>query len=141
MMPPRAPIRSISPPRGEFPRFKSISSSIPTAIRGRHSISRRRNGILHSTATPYRPARSSEAVKYITTYQTSSYLSPPIGYWLKFSAAHSYVYSGRPLDSAVINARTGWNLIGVPATPVLTGSITQVPAGIVTTPYFGYQTG
>lgn len=87
------------------------------------------------------PDATSLAYRYTSSYQVSLNFWKGVGYWLKFTAPHSYIYSGQPLESLTIDVRAGWNLIGALAATVLTTSVLQMPSGIVTSKYFRYQQG
>lgn len=96
------------------------------------------------TVTDYRktsifPTAVSNAFAYADGYVIEDTLKNTIGYWLKFSAAETLAIEGaeRSLDS--IDVATGWNMIGTISDTVATGSIIQIPPGIVTSNYFGFK--
>jgi hypothetical protein len=63
------------------------------------------------------------------------------GYWMKFPSADSITYTGTVRDLDTVDVNPGWNLIGTISYPVSTSGIVQIPAGIVTTPFYGYTPG
>lgn len=71
-------------------------------------------------------------------YASAESLSYGTGYWLKFPAPQSVGITGtvRLLDT--LDLRAGWNLVGTISTPVDTGAIQEIPAGLVLTSYFDF---
>ncbi|MGA9117046.1 MAG: hypothetical protein WB626_09750 [Bacteroidota bacterium] len=63
-----------------------------------------------------------------------------MGYWEKFPAAVTQPLPGGPRLEETITLAAGWNMIGSISPPVDTSSILESPAGIVTTPYYGFTT-
>jgi hypothetical protein len=61
------------------------------------------------------------------------------GYWLKFGAADSLTITGTLLPRDSVQVEAGWNLIGSLSPAVATGSILQIPAGNVISPYYGFD--
>jgi len=61
------------------------------------------------------------------------------GYWLKFSSSENITITGVPLVNDTIPVSAGWNLIGSIAVPVSVSSITQIPPGIVQSPFYEYD--
>jgi hypothetical protein len=62
------------------------------------------------------------------------------GYWLKCSSGNPCI-AGSPvlLDSIAVVA--GWNLIGSISVPLSTSAVSTVPAGIINSSFFGFQSG
>jgi Secretion system C-terminal sorting domain len=63
------------------------------------------------------------------------------GYWLKFNSANTYSIAGASATSRDISVNAGWNIIGPFESEVAVSAITSIPAGIVTSAYFGYNNG
>ncbi len=61
------------------------------------------------------------------------------GYWVKFSAPQSVVFTGFPKSSDTINVSTGWNLIGGNSTPFPINNILQSPANNVQSSYYFFN--
>jgi hypothetical protein len=93
-----------------------------------------------SVATLF-PGAASEAFAYSEGYIASATLSPAKGYWLKMDAVQNFAISGIRLATRDVSVVTGWNMIGLLETAVSTSAITTVPAGIVSSGFFGYQRG
>ncbi|MBI5216480.1 MAG: DUF1573 domain-containing protein [Ignavibacteriae bacterium] len=63
------------------------------------------------------------------------------GYWLKFNSSATTKIAGVVITSDTIDVQAGWNLIGTISHPVTVQSILNVPEGIVTSKYFGFENG
>ena len=61
------------------------------------------------------------------------------GFWLKFPSSQNISITGTARLQDSIAVRAGWNLIGAISSPVPTGSIVQIPSGIVASSYYGYN--
>jgi hypothetical protein len=64
-----------------------------------------------------------------------------VGYWLKFDSPQNVSITGLVRNADTIPVSAGWNIIGSISVPVDTGSIVQIPPGIVQSGYFGYNGG
>ncbi|MBI2420429.1 MAG: T9SS type A sorting domain-containing protein, partial [Ignavibacteriales bacterium] len=84
---------------------------------------------------------TSPAYTYYMGYQPVLNAVPGKGYWLRFSAGHTRTFCGTPVGTNTVPLYAGWNLIGPYhiATPV--ASITSTPAGILSSPFYGYNNG
>jgi hypothetical protein len=60
------------------------------------------------------------------------------GYWLKFPSAQAVTVNGEDRSEDTVIVSAGWNIIGSISYPVAVDNITQVPSGLVVSPYFGY---
>ncbi|TAK66454.1 MAG: hypothetical protein EPO24_01475, partial [Bacteroidetes bacterium] len=89
------------------------------------------------------PTASSNAFSFRSSagYETRDTLDNGAGYWLKFAANKGVFFLGTPLASLEIPVEQGWNMIGSITSPVPVTNITSTPGGIVTTQFFGYDTG
>lgn len=81
------------------------------------------------------------AFDQVVGYVTVSTLSVGEGYWLRFDAAHTYSLCGLPVGSNRVPVEQGWNIRGVYDSPVATSQITSDPAGAITSPFYGYESG
>jgi photosystem II stability/assembly factor-like uncharacterized protein len=88
------------------------------------------------------PTSVSDAFAYTPAgYGPDDTLDYGVGYWLKFAAAQSLSLPGGAIPADTIDVVQGWNLIGSISAPVPINSIIQVPAGIIVSQYFGYNSG
>lgn len=86
------------------------------------------------------PQAISEAFEfYDGTYRTRDTFQMVNGYWLKFENPESVLIEGAARDSATINVKQGWNLIGSLSSTVYIDSIVQQPPGIIGSGFFGYD--
>jgi hypothetical protein len=72
-------------------------------------------------------------------YVETDTLRKVTGYWLKFAASQDLGITGIGRMRDTIEVQTGWNLIGAGSLPAPTGSIVEVPSGIVVPPYYRYS--
>lgn len=87
------------------------------------------------------PGAASSAFAYNNGYVAAATLVNGKGYWLKFNSAASFTITGTPVTNRDIPISVGWNMIGPFESDVAVAAITSVPAGIVTSSYFGYNNG
>ncbi|TLY30617.1 MAG: T9SS type A sorting domain-containing protein [Ignavibacteria bacterium] len=87
------------------------------------------------------PTGVSNAFAYQGGYVVQPTLANGVGYWVKFNGNQSVSMTGfvRTMDS--IGDVAGWNMIGSISAAISVSSITTVPAGIVTSQFFGYNSG
>ncbi len=87
------------------------------------------------------PTSASSAFAYDGGYQTEDTLTNGIGYWLKFDTPQWVSLSGvqRTLDTLTLKDK--WNIIGSISSNVSISNVTQIPSGIVTSSFFGYDDG
>jgi hypothetical protein len=86
------------------------------------------------------PTAISDAFAFTPTgYLNADTMKPGNGYWLKFDSSQVVVLSGRAINADTINVIDGWNLIGSLAYPISTSSIIEVPASIITSPFFDFS--
>jgi M6 family metalloprotease-like protein len=64
-----------------------------------------------------------------------------VGYWLKFDTTLTVQNEGTRVLSDTINIKKGWNLIGTISDSVNTSSILQIPDGIISSGFYGYESG
>jgi carboxypeptidase T len=74
-------------------------------------------------------------------YISSDTLRAAAGYWVKFDSATMVQMTGVQVTSDTVPVSSGWNLIGSIAEPLDTSSVIEVPAGILQTPFYGYDNG
>lgn len=87
------------------------------------------------------PTAVSQAFAYEASYVIKDTIECGSGYWLKFAADQNIYHGGVPLVADTIAVREGWNLIGSINMPVAAMSIEEIPPGIVTSVFFGYEHG
>jgi len=87
------------------------------------------------------PGAASSAFAYNNGYVAATTLVNGKGYWLKFNNPASFTVTGMPATNRDIAVNAGWNIIGPFESEVAVAAITSVPAGIVTSSYFGYNNG
>ncbi len=63
------------------------------------------------------------------------------GYWMKFPSAQIVTIDGYTFTSDTIPVASGWNMVGAVSDPVATASVSTVPLGILSSPFFEYTTG
>jgi hypothetical protein len=86
------------------------------------------------------PTSVSNAFTYtVGGYVNRDTLEYGVGYWLKFTGTQALSLSGDVMTSDTVDVVQGWNMIGSISIPVSTGTIIQIPTGIVVSPYFGYS--
>jgi hypothetical protein len=74
-------------------------------------------------------------------YQQRATMDAGVGYWGKFGSGQGVDIAGPYVLSDSIDVSIGWNMVGSISVPVDTGSIVQIPAGILSSVYFGYNAG
>lgn len=85
------------------------------------------------------PSAVSNAFSYTTSYVIRDTLTHGVGYWLKFVAPETVSINGASRTIDTVAVTEGWNLIGSISIPASVASISQLPPGIVTSPYYGYN--
>jgi len=86
------------------------------------------------------PEAISSAYAFDNGYTTVSELSMGEGYWLKFQDTHEMTMSGMPYAEAVALSQ-GWNIVGPYNWDVPVSSIVTVPAGIISSSFYGFDNG
>ncbi|HLF15094.1 MAG TPA: T9SS type A sorting domain-containing protein [Bacteroidota bacterium] len=90
------------------------------------------------------PTAISQAFAY---YKDSGYVPdilfrPSRGYWIKLPEPETLMY---PTDGYTpyteVTLERSWNLIGMDDEPVAVGDVSSEPGGLVTSQFFGYETG
>ncbi|HEY6191247.1 MAG TPA: lamin tail domain-containing protein [Bacteroidota bacterium] len=87
------------------------------------------------------PGAISPAFRYDGGYLPADTLKPGTGYWCRLRSAEADTISGVAESVDSVKVSDGWNLIGSPAYPISGSQIVQVPPGIVSSNYFGYENG
>jgi len=64
-----------------------------------------------------------------------------VGYWGKFTSGQGVDIAGTYILNDSVDVSAGWNMIGSISVPVDTASIVQIPPGLITSVYFGYNAG
>jgi hypothetical protein len=86
------------------------------------------------------PSSSSLAFRFGSSgYVAEDSLHVGTGYWLKFPSAQSIGITGLALTLDTLDVQPGWNLIGTISFPVDTGSIQEIPPGLLSTSYYGFS--
>ena len=85
------------------------------------------------------PSAISSAFAYEGSYVQKDTLTHGIGYWLKFTDSQSVFMTGTPASRETINVSSGWNLIGSISDSLPASSIGSLPAGMITSQFFGYD--
>lgn len=85
------------------------------------------------------PTAISSAFTYQGSYFVQTILANTIGFWLKFDTAQTLTFTGVARTSDTVNVAKGWNMIGSISSSVAVASITSIPGGIVSSPFFGYS--
>jgi hypothetical protein len=77
-----------------------------------------------------------------TGYNPEDNLKNGHGYWLRNPVEQVAILTGVQVLAETVDVATdGWTLIGGISTPVQTDKITSDPAGLLTSPFFGYNGG
>ncbi len=63
------------------------------------------------------------------------------GYWLKFGADQNISVPGALVNQDTVDLQTGWNMIGSVGSRIAASSISSIPGGLVTSPFYGYTSG
>ena len=88
------------------------------------------------------PMAASNAFRYDTSgYAMSESLYVGTGYWMKFPADSLFSLQGFRVSGDSISVRAGWNMIGCAFDSVNVAGIETLPAGIVQSSYYGYDSG
>ncbi|MGA2623190.1 MAG: T9SS type A sorting domain-containing protein [Bacteroidota bacterium] len=87
------------------------------------------------------PTAISSAFGYSSGYKTRDTLLQGVGYWLKFAVPQFTDIAGDSVLVDTLDVGKGWNIIGSISQPLAVSSITELPASIVQSQYFGYQSG
>ncbi len=93
-----------------------------------------------STTSLY-PSAISEAFAYHGGYITSNTLQSGEGYWIRFSGNQSIPMTGSLSSSDTIEVSDGWNLIGSISVHLPTAEVGSIPAGMITSQFFGFNRG
>jgi hypothetical protein len=85
----------------------------------------------------------STAFKFIPSagYQPVDTLKNGTGYWLKFAAEQNKSMTGYTIKNDTVEVISGWNLIGSISDSVLASGITTLPPGILSSEFYGYNSG
>jgi len=92
----------------------------------------------YSKAADY-PTATSYAFGYDGSYTITPMLERGRGYWLKFASVQNVNFSGGLIVTDTVDVKVGWNLIGSISRPLMTGSVSSIPGGIVTSRFFTYR--
>jgi len=84
------------------------------------------------------PSAVSDAFIYQGSYIAKDTLENGFGFWLKFDTADSFFITGESIHRDTINVTTGWNIIGSLTAPVIVGTISSEPPGIINSDFFSY---
>lgn len=87
------------------------------------------------------PSSNSSTFAYQGGYIASDTMELGRGYWLKFPSAGPVGLAGQPKLDGSIAIQSGWNVIGSISIPLSVIGVQEIPAGIITSPYYAYQGG
>ncbi|MBI2418923.1 MAG: choice-of-anchor J domain-containing protein, partial [Ignavibacteriales bacterium] len=87
------------------------------------------------------PAATSPAYAYQNGYVTATDAAVDKGYWIRLPQAGAVNVSGNAVAANTVPLVAGWNLIGVHMNPATVTAITTTPAGIINSPFYGYNGG
>lgn len=87
------------------------------------------------------PTATSPAYGYNAGYVTADTAKVDKGYWIRMPQAGSVTVSGTAPAANTVALVQGWNLIGVHMNPATVSAITTTPAGIINSPFYGYNAG
>ena len=85
------------------------------------------------------PTAISNAFCYAGTYSPCDTLKYGSGYWVKFKGDQSVGITGSPRTEDTIVVTGNWNMIGSLSEVVDTDNIEELPHGVITSSYFGYD--
>lgn len=87
------------------------------------------------------PAATSPAYGYNSNYVMSSVLEIGKGYFVRYPQAATVSVCGVAPSTRTVALKAGWNIIGAYELDVPVSALTTTPAGIVSSPYYGYANG
>jgi hypothetical protein len=133
---------------GSFSRWTAADATHPLGIAGASYIVNAGWNMISlplSVADPRKtivyPSATTSAYAYANGYITSDSLFRGLGYWLKFAAKDTIDITGAAFSLDTVDLAEGWNMIGTISNPMPTAAITQIPGGVVVSPYYAYATG
>ena len=85
------------------------------------------------------PTAISQAFTYDKSYQTRDSVLNGAGYWLKFDYPQIIPIIGDSIVVDTFDVKAGWNMIGSISKSVAVNNIIEIPPGIVTSGYSGYN--
>jgi len=94
----------------------------------------------YSTSQSF-PSATGDAFSYHGGYQTDDTLENGVGYWLKFTSAHTIEMIGNPRLDDTISVDEGWNMIGSLSLSISVSHVGSIPGGIQTSNFYGYEEG
>lgn len=106
---------------------------------GWNLLSRTTDSLDGSVRTNF-PTATSMAFAYASgKYEIRPTMNYGAGYWIKFSSTSVRQLSGALSETDTVDVSRGWNLIGPRAGPITASWISSIPAGIVTSNFWGYD--
>jgi uncharacterized protein (TIGR02145 family) len=87
------------------------------------------------------PTASSPAYIFHNGYQPKDTLANGYGYWLKFDSSETVHISGATSWRDTIPVQTGWNMIGALTMPLVAGTISGAPSGIIDSRFYAFVAG
>ncbi|RCK71930.1 MAG: Cell surface protein [Ignavibacteriae bacterium] len=89
------------------------------------------------------PTSISNAFSYLDNYGyiLNDTLCNGLGYWLKFAMDQDINIEGLPIYIDTIDVFKGWNIIGSITKPISVESISSIPPGMATSPFYEYVDG
>ena len=93
-----------------------------------------------SSVTSLFPFALTKAFSYqLTGYTQNDFMSPGIGYWLKFGVNQNVEVIGETLLFDTISVRQGWNLVGTISKPLSVMSVETIPPNNINSPFYGFE--
>ena len=88
------------------------------------------------------PSASSNAYQFLGAgYLQRDTLVHGYGYWVKFGANQLLNIPGALVYEDTVDLQAGWNMVGSVGTTIATASVSSIPGGIITSPFYGYTAG
>lgn len=84
------------------------------------------------------PTANSQCYQFNNGYTVVDSLTFGKGYWLRFPVSALVSVCGEPSTANGLPVAAGWNMITPGKYPVAVQNITSVPAGIISSPFYGY---
>ncbi len=86
------------------------------------------------------PGATTSVFAYLNgAYAAQTTLTNGLGYWVQYGGPSTVSMTGTPIAAETIDVALGWNLVGSISNPIPVSSITSVPGGLVTSPFFEYN--
>jgi hypothetical protein len=97
--------------------------------------------LLRPDITALFPTAGPDAFSYAGQYVPVTTLTPRLGYWINVPGASAASVMGEEILEDTLDVVAGWNLIGSISSALRVDSISSAPGGLVTSPFYTYETG